>query len=38
MATVKPRYSVINVAVDSLNCAAMSATAVALSALAMHTS
>src|ERR1700712_511351 len=38
LATVSPRYSVTTVAVDSLNCSVMSATAVALSALAMHAS
>lgn len=38
LATVRPRYSVTRAAVDSLNCSAMSATAVALSALAMPTS
>src|ERR1700761_8370462 len=38
LATVRPRYSVITVAVEALNCSAMSATAVALSAWAMHTS
>src|SRR4051794_21645635 len=38
LATVSPRYSVTTVAVDSLNCSAMSATAVAFPALAMHAS
>src|ERR1700733_980617 len=38
LATVRPRYSVITVAVELLNCSAMSATAVALSAWAMHSS
>src|ERR1700722_8539255 len=38
LATDKPRYSVIRVAVEALNCSAMSATAVALSAWPMHTS
>src|ERR1700761_3750725 len=38
LATDSPRYSVITVAVEALNCSAMSATAVALSARAMHTS
>src|SRR6201987_2218996 len=38
LATVKPRYSVIRVAVESRNRSVMSATAVALSALAMHSS
>src|SRR5712672_3240415 len=38
LATVSPRYSVTSVAVDPLNCSAMSATAVAFSALAMHAS
>src|SRR5690349_1573205 len=38
LATVSPRYSVTSVAEASLNCSAMSATAVALSALAMHAS
>src|SRR6202044_2584528 len=37
-ATVRPRYSVITVAVELLNCSAMPATAVALSACAMHPS
>src|SRR6202034_2264242 len=38
LATDRPRYSVITVAVELLNCSAMSATAVALSACAMHSS
>src|ERR1700754_2934900 len=38
LATVSPRYSVTSVAEAPLNCSAMSATAVALSALAMHAS
>src|ERR1700733_1574893 len=38
LATDRPRYSVITVAVELLNCSAMSATAVALPACAMHSS
>ena len=38
LATVSPRYSVTTVAVEALNCSVISATAVALSALAMHAS